>query len=261
MSVSTSHGMTTLSSRPDIDAPHGSEMCDLLHLSLGLPASVTLCQLAWTGVAAPDAASERIPDVLLTATPRRQGHFRAGRYCARVALVRAGAAEHVVTMGEDRLPVWPDGWIGSISHADGMAVALAARASTTAGLGVDAEQWLTSARAADIAHLVATPQEIDLLAARAGTSIEAAVTVLFSAKEALYKALYPTVRQFFDFTAATLTDASAGHLTLTLTRHWHPRWPAGSEVGVAWAATSGHVVTVAHLPAPASASAYQASRR
>ncbi len=43
-----------------------------------------------------------------------------------------------------------------------------------------------------------------------------ALTLLFSAKEALYKAFYPLVRQFFDFKAVQATHVTESTLTLRL---------------------------------------------
>lgn len=228
------------------------DMCDSgwagLHAALRLPDAVSLQGLAWHGDHAPCCAAEPLPGPLLQAALRRQTQFRAGRYCARLALARAGAgadtSADAPAMGNDGLPVWPDGWVGSISHTMGKAVALVAPASEVASVGVDVELWLSADRAAEIADSVALPADIAALAAGTGRSGADAVTLLFSAKEALYKTLYPTVRRFHDFDAARLAACGPDHVDLALTCDWHAQWPAGTvfrltfATGQTWVTTS-----------------------
>lgn len=228
------------------------DMCDSgwagLHAALSLPDAVLLQGLCWHGDDAPCCAAEPLPGALLQAAPRRQTQFRAGRHCARLALARAGAGVHAPAMGGDGLPVWPDGWVGSISHTMGKAVALVAPASEVAAVGVDVELWLPAERAAEIADAVALPADITALAAGTGRSGADAVTLLFSAKESLYKTLYPTVRRFHDFDAACLAACGSDYLDLALTCDWHAQWPAGTVFRLAFATGPTWVITSLCVP-------------
>lgn len=230
------------------------DMCDSgwtgLHAALRLPDTVSLQGLAWHGDDAPCCAAEPLPGPLLTAAPRRQTQFRAGRHCARLALARAGAGAHAPAMGSDGLPVWPDGWVGSISHTMGKAVALVAPASEVAAVGVDVELWLSADRAAEIADSVALPADIVALAAGTGRSGADAVTLLFSAKESLYKTLYPMVRRFQNFDAARLTACGPDYVDLALTCDWHAQWPAGTVFRLTFATGPTWVVTSLCVPRP-----------
>src|SRR5207249_10625362 len=56
----------------------------------------------------------------------RQSIFDMGRACAAELLAELGARETSVAMAADRSPVWPQGYVGSITHTDdllGVAVA------------------------------------------------------------------------------------------------------------------------------------------
>ncbi|MBW2215557.1 MAG: hypothetical protein JRF48_14335 [Deltaproteobacteria bacterium] len=54
--------------------------------------------------------------------------FTAGRVCSRIALGRLGvAATTPVLRGEDRAPIWPPGFVGTITHTDTWCAAAVAR--------------------------------------------------------------------------------------------------------------------------------------
>lgn len=53
-------------------------------------------------------------------------------------------------------------------------------------------------------------------------------TLLFSAKESLYKALYPHVQRFFDFQAAEMESHTAGSWQLCLKEGLSPALPQGT---------------------------------
>jgi len=139
----------------------------------------------------------------------------------------------------ERLPVWPAGWLGSISHSGAWAVAAVASEARCQALGLDLQDLIAPQTVADVQPLVATERELARMAP--AWDRRHALTLLFSAKEALYKALYPRLRRFQDFDAAELTaiSASRAEVTLTLTRDWDDvAWRAGQALSVryAWAA-------------------------
>jgi len=131
-----------------------------------------------------------------TFAPRRLEEFRHGRTCARQALARLGAGEHDIPIGASREPVWPTGVVGSISHAGSAAAAVVAWASSIASLGLDLEP--ATALEPALVPRICRPDEIDCIASSrygAGT----AAKMVFSMKEASYKALWPVLRCFLDF--------------------------------------------------------------
>ncbi len=203
-------------------------------------------------------------------SPGRRAEFVAGRVCAWRALLEARAKEATAKEAGDkeagdkdagakdiaatvrgpvlpvheRLPVWPAGWLGSISHSGAWAVAAVASEARCQALGLDLQDLIAPQTVADVQPLVATERELARMAAQ--WDRPHALTLLFSAKEALYKALYPRLRRFQDFDAAELTaiSASRAEVTLTLTRDWDDvAWRAGQAVSVRYAWVAEGVLT------------------
>ena len=140
----------------------------------------------------------RLPQPLRHAVPNRQREFLAGRLCAAQALRCLGAGSTHVGMAGDRAPVWPDGVVGSITHSGGFAAAAVAWAADIAGIGIDSEQIVAPAATRDIAD-VCMVDEAMLFKPAHGRSFCEFCTFVFSAKEAVYKCLFPLTRKFLEF--------------------------------------------------------------
>ncbi len=130
-------------------------------------------------------------------SPRRAAEFARGRDCARMSLEALGLGCSVVEVGESREPVWPSGVLGSITHTAGYTAAISARGEDFVGkgIGIDAERLgaLTSQH---------VPQVISTSEARwvsRQPSPLAAATLCFSAKEAYFKAQFPTRGEWVEF--------------------------------------------------------------
>ncbi len=129
------------------------------------------------------------------AVSSRRAEFAAGRAAARRALLGLGIAAAPIPSGARRAPVWPAGAVGSISHAGERAVAAVARASDAVALGIDLE--LARPLAPEVERLVVHRE--DRLGARPLAS-----TVAFSAKESVYKALFPAAGWLLEFADVAL---------------------------------------------------------
>jgi enterobactin synthetase component D len=147
-----------------------------------------------------------MPPEVARAAARVQLQFQAGRYCARRALnaLEPGLACWVAR-GADRAPVWPSDIVGSITHTKGFSSSAVAFASDFAGLGIDAETVMSDDRARNVAAAIASSSELAGVR-RDGWSEGLALTVLFSAKESLYKCIYPLVRRRFGFHDVCIAD-------------------------------------------------------
>lgn len=138
-----------------------------------------------------DPASHRAIEAtaIIGAAQVRREEFLAGRASARRALAALGEADVPIGVGPAGEPVWPSGIVGSITHTRTVAAAAVARARDAWGVGLDAETLETTLDA-DTRALAFTSDETARL-----TVIEltdpAAALVLFSAKESVYKCLFP----------------------------------------------------------------------
>lgn len=178
---------------------------------------------------------------------KRRREFLAGRLCAYRSLLAMGVVSDFPLATRDRLPVWPSGVLGSISHCTSIAVAMTAPRSRFHALGVDVESLITPATVADIQRSVGSDSELVFLAGAIPCRARA-LTLLFSAKEALYKALYPLVRQFKDFHAAEIVDCETKSLVLRLTEDWSDEWPRGTCAKVQYVWLNDEVLTAICLP-------------
>ena len=116
-------------------------------------------------------------------------------------------SEGVAILSDDRgAPILPPGWVGSISHKGVRAAALVAPAGG-GHIGVDLE--VAAPPRQDIARRVLTPREQAALPDRGR-----AVTLRFSIKEAIYKAIDPYVRRYVGFTEVEL-DFTGDDVTVT----------------------------------------------
>lgn len=183
------------------------------------------------------------PVQLQQAVAKRRAEFLAGRYVAQSALVRLMGHWSDIAVGPQRQPLWPDGVHGSISHADDLAVSLATTAPD-ALLGIDVENLLTLDRCEAVQRACTRPDELPLLHA-AEVGYVATLTLLFSAKETLFKALFPRVGAFFDFRAAVLRELSVGEgrLVLSLTMDLSAANRCGDCFDIRFAVQRTHVMT------------------
>jgi 4'-phosphopantetheinyl transferase EntD len=119
-------------------------------------------------------------------------------------------------MAEDRAPIWPDGVVGSITHTGGFAAAAVAWAADIAGLGIDSERIIDPATARDIADICMV-DEATLVEAPHGRSFCEFCTFVFSAKEAVFKCLFPLARKFLEFSDVRITsfDWNRGYFAWT----------------------------------------------
>lgn len=146
-----------------------------------------------------------LPASLGRAVPKRRAEFAAGRRCACEAL-RALAPQLAtveVAIGGQREPLFPPGAVGTISHSREIAAAAVAAASRAVGIGLDIEHW--GEEAASVTDHVLVPGELQRLLAQTGWAASRVATLAFSAKETLYKCLFPTVQVYFDFQDAEIT--------------------------------------------------------
>ncbi len=115
----------------------------------------------------------------------------ATRRCIAEALREAGAVAVDVpnNPGGDR--AWPHGLLGSVSHKASVVAAAVAHASGVRSLGIDLEKVDQSL--VPIQRLVAAD------GLPSDTDIESALTIVFCAKESVFKALYPQTHKSIAF--------------------------------------------------------------
>jgi len=157
------------------------------------------------GVVAAELRGSADPELLLEAelvylgraVPKRIQEFTAGRLCARLALSEFGVRDFPIRAAVDRQPIWPENFVGSISHTGGMCAAVVAERRRFIGLGVDVE--IVGDVTEEIWPSICLPAEAARVNSLPHVERAAAIALIFSAKEAFYKAQFPVVREWLNF--------------------------------------------------------------
>ncbi len=180
----------------------------------------------------------------------RAAEYSSGRRVAREALRLLGIEDWPVAVrgrvrGDTwgRAPLWPEGVVGTITHSRTLSLALVVHRARLAGVGADLEpENRVAERVAERvlnererARQQAHPDEPDWR------------TMLFSAKESVYKAVNPITGEFLGFEDVEIDAAAAGEFTATTMR---------TCASTAWAAAGkghflrihGHWLTIFLLP-------------
>jgi enterobactin synthetase component D len=204
-----------------------------------------------SNTAAADAFGFEFPPQLARSVPERRLEFLAGRVCAQRALQRAGyPGNAAVAIGEQRAPVWPPGFTGSIAHGGGTAWAVVAPQASYRGLGIDLEKIVAPATARNLWNTVLSPRE-HARARLAALSEEQFLSLVFSAKESLFKCLYPITLARFGFLDVELVhlDMEARVLRLSLRAALSSDLQPGYLFDVGFALGS-EVRTAMYMPRP-----------
>lgn len=139
----------------------------------------------------------------------RRREYSSGRRVARQALELLGISDEAVTT-HGRMPVWPSGSLGSITHSRTLALAMVGREENVAGIGVDLE--LERRVTDELAGRVLLKREREQLVEKDWR------TMLFAAKEAVYKAVNPLVGEYLEFGDVEVTAEEDGTFGAVTTR-------------------------------------------
>lgn len=152
----------------------------------------------------PQTINIALPSEMRRAVPKRKAEFVAGRSVALEALQSAGCDCVELPIGEHRAPVWPEGWTGSISHTDGLALATISSSSEVSFLGLDVENLIAETQVESLMPMFVSSKEREQMPATS-LSFQYFATLVFSAKESIFKAIYPYVRTYLEFSDSMLT--------------------------------------------------------
>jgi 4'-phosphopantetheinyl transferase EntD len=152
------------------------------------------------------------------AVEKRKREFLAGRACAHKALADLGTVPAALLSDTDRLPVWPEGHIGSITHTDRYCAAAVAKIDIeTRSVGIDLEP--AEDLPSDLWDTVCRPEERAWLANGLAGERGLLARAIFSAKECAFKAQFPLTRTMLEFEEVAVTfDLPRGLFTASFLR-------------------------------------------
>jgi len=197
-------------------------------------------------IASLDIMTEVERSLLVRATPKRRYEFAAGRACAAASLDALGLHGHRVAIGDRRMPLWPSGVVGSISHDASLACAVVGQSRTWIGLGIDVET--PNRLVASSATIICRDDELDVLE-RYPVDIDR-LGLVFSAKESVFKCYYPIERSFLDFQDVVLDwTMDATNRGQFVVRFMDPvrTWRYATPICGRWLFTSDRIYTSAFV--------------
>lgn len=144
--------------------------------------------------------------------PNRKQEFLLGRVCASKAYeMCTGIPLLNLAPNKDRSPAWPTDVVGTISHNQYWVGAAVAKKANLIGLGMDFEVMGRTKIA--LSSQIRSAGDIKSLP---NFSDEELLTLIFSCKESLYKALHPIVKIFFGFEEAAVTKINLENNTFEI---------------------------------------------
>jgi 4'-phosphopantetheinyl transferase EntD len=197
-----------------------------------LPASIAVAATDPTQPAPPLWRGEALPK----AVDARQREFAAGRQAARAAMAQLGLPQQAIPIAANRAPIWPCGISGSITHSASLCLAAVTAAPHLIGIDLepatplDFNLWDTVLLPDERAALMHLPDAAHI------------AKLIFSAKEAAYKAQYPRSQTLFGFEVIHIT-LGTNQFTARFTQTV-PGFAAGYTLTGRYAQTQGHYLTV-----------------
>ncbi len=172
----------------------------------------------------------------------RQLGFSSGRHCAHLAQGLLGLTPESV-LREERVPVWPAGSVGAITHSDAIAAAVAS--TTHQGVGIDVE---ATGRVEESMYRILFTGEEQAELTRLAQAVDEPDTLMFSAKEAVYKAIYPTGRKYIGFREVEVhLNPDRRTFTMSYLGEHAPNRAMTRGIGY-WTTGVGHVLTLFFIP-------------
>jgi enterobactin synthetase component D len=134
---------------------------------------------------------------------RRLNEFLAGRICALKALNGLVYYKEILPIKKDKLPDWPSGTTGSISHTSNTVSAVVSHSNNNFFLGLDLENIFEEITAERLEPEVLSKSERRYLNLDDYARV---ITLIYSAKEAVFKAVNSIKITFLDFKEIEITS-------------------------------------------------------
>ena len=178
---------------------------------------------------------DREREIIKRAIPKRVYEFSAGRMCARKCLSYYGVENVELLRGKFGEPLWPEGYSGSITHHQNVAIAVTTPTNTGARIGIDLVSKLDSL---DDTDLITCSEELRLFE---NLSHDADPGILiFCIKESVIKICSPLLQKFIDFREIGLSWSDRGDLHASIS-------PLNRVMKVQWIVDNNSIFSIASL--------------
>ena len=204
--------------------------------------------ISFTGTHIPKPLSslhENEKNHISSAIHKRQIEFATGRWCAREALKKINIEDIALSPGSAGNPIWPSGICGSITHSNGAYCAAVSKKDHNTAIGIDVEnhQRIISPKA--LGYILNHDEYKWLEKTAQRKKIE---MLIFSAKEAFFKMVYPIVKkQFYFDKVSVLPVKNTGEFSIVLNSDLGKSFRKGSIFNGYYFLNSSWILTVMWL--------------
>ena len=173
-----------------------------------------------------------LPTHLQSAVEKRQRSYLTGRACAQFLYAKYQLEWDGLPMYADTHPLkgapqWPQGFVGSISHSNDLAVACLFSKQKVHSVGIDTEHIMNQERALQLRSHILHPLETWVK-----TPLE--LSLVFSFKESIYKALNPLLKRFIGFQEVIVYEPTPKLIPETVPQ----QTPLANQCSLSWRAES-----------------------
>ncbi|MDF7676131.1 4'-phosphopantetheinyl transferase superfamily protein [Neisseriaceae bacterium ESL0693] len=158
--------------------------------------------------------------------PKRRKEFICGRVCTRHLLNKLNyGSVNIPTLNMDGTPRWPPGITGSISHTQKMIAVCICSTFYYGTVGIDIETIMNTEQSNAVAELIFNEPEFfeNRPKSMFNYNRELYSTIIFSAKESIFKAIYQNSGCYFDFKNICLinySDILSFKIMSTISEKW-----------------------------------------
>ncbi len=181
-----------------------------------------------------------------TAVPARRREFMTTRECARRALMELGWPVVAIARGKKGKPEWPQGIVGSLTHCHSYRAAALTDDPCVASLGIDAEPN-EALPPGLLKHIASKAERLHLEQMESGHPGPRYDRLLFSAKEAVYKAWFPVEHAWLDFEDVEIKLNPKGTFSVSLNPALQSRHFYSQELVGRWSLREGNLLTAVQV--------------
>lgn len=141
---------------------------------------------------------------------KRKEEYLKSRELAHELFSEIGISDFKLLNDDKRAPIWPSDIVGSISHSSGFAIV--AISKELKSIGIDLEKVMSDERSKKLKDQFLSEEEIKINQ----IDFNLFATIVFSAKESLFKLIYPLCEEYFGFHSAKVREVSESGFSIEL---------------------------------------------
>lgn len=185
-----------------------------------------------------------LPENMRNSINKRKIEFLLGRYCAQKSLFNLGIQVGFLDRNENRVPIWPNGYTGSISHSNEHFIAVSSSTTNYSGLGVDIEKFISQKYFLSISNFILNYDEKNLMKEIDSNKKMLFLTLFFSAKESFYKLFFQQTSIKLDFTAISIIKFDYNHYIIRLNKTINNKYKRGTVLKGFYIIVKSMVITL-----------------